>query len=89
MDHQHMIPHQDIVREVVLRSWREIENPDNDGGVAKITRDTRRNGVSDVNHVTSSIANLSDNRSLSWIGRRWVHWEREREREILLMGESD
>ena len=47
-------------------------NPDNDGGVAKVTRDTRRNGVSDINRVTSSIANLSDYRGLNWIGRRWV-----------------
>ena len=47
-------------------------DPDNEGGVAKVTRDTRGNGVSDVNHVTGSIANLSDNRGLSWVSRRWI-----------------
>ena len=47
-------------------------NPDNDGGIAKVTGDTRWNGVSDVNCVTSSIANSSDYGGLSWIGRRWV-----------------
>ena len=47
-------------------------NPDNEGGVAKVTGDTRRYGVSDVNRVKSSIANLSDYGGLGWIGRRRV-----------------
>ena len=77
MHTKNIYTYQDIVCEVVLRSWREVMNPDNDGGVAKVTRDTRRNGVGDVNYVTSSIANLSDYGGLSWISRRWVRWERE------------
>ena len=80
-----MYTYQDIVCEVFLRSWREIKNPDNEGGVAKVTRDTRRNGVSDVNRVMSSIANSSDYGGLSWIGRRWICWER----DFALMEESD
>ena len=47
-------------------------DPDYEGGITKVTRDTRGNGVSDVNHVTGSIVNLSDYRSLSWVGRRWI-----------------
>ena len=46
-------------------------DPDNEGGVAKVTRDPRGNGVSDIYHVTGS-TNLGDYRSLSWVGRRWV-----------------
>ena len=77
MHTKNIYTYQDIVCEVVLHSWREVENPDNDGGVAKVTRDTRRNGVGDVNSVTSSIANSSDYGGLSWISRWWVCWERD------------
>ena len=54
-------------------------NPHNEGGVAKISRDNGGNGVSDVYHVTSSIANLSDFWSLSWVGSWWVGCKREGE----------
>ena len=47
-------------------------DPDNEGGVAKVTRDIRGNGISDIDLVTSSTANSSDYRSLCRVGRRWI-----------------
>ena len=54
-------------------------NPHNEGGVSKVGRDTGGNAVSDVYHVTSSITNLIDIWSLSWVGIWWVGCIREEE----------
>ena len=64
--------YQNKVGGIILCRRRLVQDPHNKSGVAKVTCDIRGNGISDVYHVASSIANLSDYWSLSWVSSSWV-----------------